>query len=71
MSTQDTPSSADEFLEALEADVPVFVAADVSLGQVVKALRAAGLSMRLEEDPFKRCGLKIIVSRGQGQHRVN
>jgi hypothetical protein len=35
-------------LAALEADIPVFVEGDVSVSQVVQALRGAGLAMRLD-----------------------
>lgn len=65
MSPQEARSSADEFLEALEADVPVFVESDVSAAQLVRGLRAAGLSVRL--DPYRG----IIVSRAQGQRSLN
>jgi hypothetical protein len=68
MSTQDARAAADDFLEALEADVPVLVEADVSAAQLVRGLRAAGLSMRFD-DLSK--GMRIIVSRAQGRHRVN
>jgi hypothetical protein len=51
--------------EEIAADIPVFVESDVSVSQVVQALRAAGLSMRL--DPYKG----IIVSRAQGHHSLN
>jgi len=65
MSTQDTRSAADDILEALEADVPVFVESDVGAAQLVRGLRAAGLSVHFEPDKG------IIVSRAQGRHSLN
>lgn len=65
MSTPDARSAADDFVEALEVDVPVFVESDVSAAQLVRGLRAAGLSVRL--DPYRG----LIVSRAQGQRSLN
>jgi hypothetical protein len=47
----DVGSATDDFLDALKADVPMFVESDVGAAQLVSGLRAAGLSMRL--DPYK------------------
>jgi len=66
MSTQDTRSAADDFLEALEADVPVFLESNVSAAAVVRGLRAAGLSARFDPDK----GM-LIVGRAQGHYSLN
>ena len=57
--------STDEFLEALEADVPVFIESDVGAAQLVRGLRAAGLAVHFDPDKG------IIVSRVQGRHSLN